>query len=114
MVFQLAAEMNVLNGHDKNLSVDFIPWLQSSPNGLVYRNGIRLPNGLPPTVSQISRNSSLRVPSILANSTLEVQDQIEELLPGNDFYIKMAQNMFKAHREWICEFRYPTCFWRFY
>ncbi len=26
--FQLAAEMNKINNHDKNLSVDFIPWYQ--------------------------------------------------------------------------------------
>jgi monoamine oxidase len=103
MVFQLAAEMNKLNNFDKNLSVDFIPWYQSSRNGLYYHNGIRLPSGLPPTVSQIAANSSLTVPSILDASTQELQDKVNSALPGEEFMVEMAQNMFKAHREWLGE-----------
>ncbi len=101
MVFQLAAEMNTLNNHDKNLSVDFIPWYQSSPNGLYYHNGIKLANGLPPTITQVSKNSSLRVPEVLEASTQKLENEIDSILPGESFYVEMAKNMFKAHREWI-------------
>lgn len=101
MVFQLADELNHLNKGSKNLSVDFIPWLQSSSNGLVYRNGIRLPNGMPPTQAQVAANSSLKVPSILDKSTLELQEEVDKALPGQEFFVKMAVNMFKAHREFL-------------
>lgn len=101
LVFQLAAEMNKLNRHDKNLSVDFIPWYQSNSNGLQYKNGIRLPNGMPPTLAQVAANSSLAIPSILDASTQELEDAVEDALPGTDFYVEMAQNMFKAHRKFL-------------
>ncbi len=101
MVFQLAAEMNTLNNHDKNLSVDFIPWYQSNPNGLYYHNGIKLADGLPPTITQASKNSSLKVPQVLDASTKKLESEIDSILPGESFYVEMAQNMFKAHREWI-------------
>ncbi|KAK3328113.1 flavin-containing amine oxidoreductase-domain containing protein [Cercophora scortea] len=101
LVFQLAAEMNKLNNNDKNLSVDFIPWIQSNPNGLVYQNGIRLANGMPPTRAQIAQNSSLTITTPVNPSTLELQEKVAKALPGQDFYVEMAQNMFKAHREWL-------------
>jgi hypothetical protein len=101
LVFQLAEEMNNINRHDKNLSVDFIPWYQSSSNGLQYKNGIRLPNGMPPTAAQVAANASLAIPSILDNSTQELQKAVEDSLPGAEFYVKVAQNMFKAHREFL-------------
>lgn len=60
LVFQLAAELNRLNeGRPGNLSADFIPWIQSSENGLVYKNGFKLASGMPPTVGQIRENSTL-------------------------------------------------------
>jgi hypothetical protein len=101
LVFQLAAEMNKINNHDKNLSVDFIPWYQSSPNGLYYQNGIRLDNGMPPTVTQVSENSSLEVPSVLDASTQDLSAKIDALTSKDDFFVKMAQNMFEAHAEFL-------------
>lgn len=82
MVFQLADEMNKLNNYDKNLSVDFIPWYQSSDNGLYYYNGIRLPNGMPPTVAQTEANASLVISDTLNPSTQALEDQVDAALPG--------------------------------
>lgn len=101
MVFQLAAEMNQLNKHDKNLSVDFIPWYQSSKNGLYYHNGIKLSSGLPPTTAQVAANASLAVSSVLNPSTQDLAEKLSSTLPGVEFMVEMAQNMFKAHREWL-------------
>jgi len=101
LVFQLAGEMNKLNKHDKNLSVDFIPWYQASKNGLVYKSGIKLDTGLPPTVAQVAANSSIELASVMDNSTVEAQANVDAALPGEEFYVKMAENMFKAHAEWI-------------
>ncbi|KAK1964605.1 flavin-containing amine oxidoreductase [Colletotrichum sublineola] len=101
LVFQLAAEMNELNNHDKNLSVDFIPWIQSNMNGLSYMNGIKLANGLPPTLAQIAANSSLAVTAANDESTNALSEELDKYLPGSDFSVQMATNMFKAHREFI-------------
>jgi hypothetical protein len=101
MVFQLADELNRLNKFSKNLSVNFIPWYQSSPNGLYYHNGIRLPNGLPPTMAQVAGNSSLKVATVLDASTQELTEKVDEALPGQEFMVQMAKNMFKAHRDFL-------------
>ena len=101
LVFSLAAEMNKLNGGDKNLSVDFIPWIQWNPNGLVYRKGFKLETGLPPTVAQISANSSLSPPPILDGDTENLLAAAGVFLSNSTFALEMANNMFKAHKEWL-------------
>lgn len=101
MVFQLVDEMNKLNKNNKDLHIDFIPWYQNSPNGLVLRDNIRLPNGFPPTVAQIEADPSLSLPKIVDPETSALMEKVEAALPGPEFFIKMAQNMFKAHREFI-------------
>lgn len=50
IVFQLAAKLNQLNGGDPKLSVDFIPWIQTSDNAPYYYNGVRNADGTVPTV----------------------------------------------------------------
>ncbi|KAF5579562.1 amino-acid oxidase [Fusarium subglutinans] len=101
LVFQLAEEMNKLNNHDKNLSVDFIPWLQSSPNGLSYKNEFKLPSGLPPTLAEIASNASLSPASVNDPMTQDLQTKVDTFMPGSEFSTLMAKNMFKAHKQWL-------------
>lgn len=93
--------MNEINGHDANWSVDFIPWYQSNGNGLYYYNGIKLANGLPPTVDQVANNASLSVPTVYDASTQELQDKVDSVTSSEDVYAKLATNMFEAHREFL-------------
>ncbi|KAG8158336.1 hypothetical protein KVR01_012097 [Diaporthe batatas] len=101
LVFQLAAEMNKLNNHAANWSVDFIPWYQSNPNGLYYHDGITLPNGLPPTISQIAEDPSLTIQRENLPSTQALEDHIQEITTSEDIYAELATNMFKAHRDFL-------------
>jgi hypothetical protein len=101
MVPALADEMNKLNAGKKTLSVDFIPWIQWNSNGLVYRNGFRLETGLPPTVAQIEANASLAPPTVLDADTQKLQASVASFLPKASFALEMANNMFKAHKEWL-------------
>ncbi|KAK4096316.1 L-amino-acid oxidase-like protein [Parathielavia hyrcaniae] len=102
LVFQLAAEMNRINGNDKKLSVGFIRWIQTNPNGLVYRNGFKLASGLPPTVAQIRADPSLGAPvKAMDESTKALAEAVEEHMPTPEFYAAAARNMFKAHKDWI-------------
>jgi len=101
IVFQLASVMNEMNGHDKNLSVDFIPWLQSSPNGLHYFDGIRKPDGTVPTLADIKKNSSLTVAEA-ENPTLDKVDEIiSNITSDPDFMAKMAANVYAAHKDFL-------------
>ncbi|KAI0842611.1 flavin-containing amine oxidoreductase [Hypoxylon sp. FL0890] len=101
LVFQLAAEMNRINNYDKNFSVDFIPWLQSSSNGLYYYNGIKLDTGLPPTLAQIQANSSLKVTYPMEASTEALSDKISAITSNDTFMIEIASNMHKAHKDFL-------------
>ncbi|KAK4216938.1 L-amino-acid oxidase [Rhypophila decipiens] len=101
LVFSLAAEMNRLNGGDKNLSVDFIPWIQWNSNGLVYKRGFKLNTGLPPTVADIAANSSLDPQLPPDQDLLDLQTNLAPFLTNFTMGLEMAQNMFQAHREWI-------------
>lgn len=103
LVFQLAAEMNALNGHSRNLSVDFIPWYQASPNGLSYKNGFKLPEtGLPPTLAQIQQNASLAGPApVLDPATAKMQDAIAQITSNETMMIEIATNMHKAHKDFL-------------
>ncbi|KEY68452.1 hypothetical protein S7711_01226, partial [Stachybotrys chartarum IBT 7711] len=101
LVFDLADELNRINDNDANYSVDFINWVQRNPNGLYYFNEQRLSTGLPPTVGQVQANSSLANPNVLDPETLALNDELLANLPGPDFFVDMAQNMFRAHREFI-------------
>lgn len=102
LVFQLAAELNEINGGAANWSVNFIPWIQTNENGLVYKNGIKTEAGLPPTRAQIAENASLSVPEgEIDEATLHIEKLLEAAKPGREFYLEMAQNMFKAHKYWL-------------
>lgn len=108
LVFQLAAEMNEINNHAANWSVDFIPWYQSNDNGLYYYNGIRLADGMPPTVAQVSANASLSVQTVDDVSTVSLQDKIDSVTTNDDFYAKIATNMFEAHKEFLGNYAFHS------
>ncbi|KAF3000329.1 hypothetical protein E8E14_000124 [Neopestalotiopsis sp. 37M] len=101
MVFQLAEEMNKLNNHASNWSVDFIPWLQSSNNGLYYYDGIKLDSGLPPTLAQIADNSSLAITLEDNESTTELSNTMNAILANDTFTALMATNMHQAHKDFL-------------
>ncbi|KAM0329459.1 hypothetical protein ACHAQA_004768 [Verticillium albo-atrum] len=102
IVYQLAEELNNINGHDSNFSVDFIKWIQNDPNGLNYRNGFKLPSGLPPTSQEIRLNSSLGpIPVEVSESAKKLEAELAEYLPGPEFNDLIAKNIFKAHSEWV-------------
>lgn len=103
LVFQLAAEMNELNNHAANWRVDFIPWHQSNDNGLYYYDGIRTADGMPPTLAQVAANSSMSIQPVYDASTLSLMEKVGAVTTGDEFYAKMAANMFEAHREFIGE-----------
>lgn len=93
--------MNKLNDHAANWSVDFIPWYQSSPNGLYYYDGIKLDTGLPPTISQVAADPSLSIVRENLPSTQALQDHIDSITTSEEFYAEMATNMFAAHKEFL-------------
>ncbi|ROT39642.1 L-amino-acid oxidase [Sodiomyces alkalinus F11] len=103
IVYQLADELNALNGRDPAFNIDWITWVESQPNALMYYNDFKLcSTGLPPTRAQIQANASLGPPpNVLPPSAQGLRAEVNSYLPGLEFTRKLAHNIFAAHSEWI-------------
>lgn len=107
LVFSLGAHLNKLNNNNPKYKVDFIPWLQRSPNGngLVYMGGKRKPDGTVPTQKEILENPELAYKvDDGAKMTAEltgIQAKITAKFFNNDTIKAVAENMYKAHKQFI-------------
>ena len=101
LTFQLADVMNELNRGNGNFTVKFIPWIQTSPNGLSYYNGVRKPDGTVPTVTETQADSNLTaqlaVDPLVANATA----QITEIACNPDNVPAVATNVFTAYKKFV-------------
>lgn len=101
LVFDLAATMNQLNAGNSNATVNFIPWLQTSPNGLYYFNGIKKPDGLPPTITEIKTNKNLTAQIPVDPVVTEITDKIESIGCDPKTMAAAAKNVFTAHKAFL-------------
>lgn len=106
MVFQLGATLNEMNGgNTSSLAVNFIPWLQSSPNVPGNSNGYRLPNGRIPSATQIKSNTTAyKLPAVEGAPDEKVVDEVTEALEKwknitPDDLKNIAANVFQAHKD---------------
>ena len=105
MVFQLAEVLNQMNGNDSALAVNFIPWIQSSPNVPANSNGYRMPNGRIPSAAQIKANSSLSFAATLPEgydeeAATKAEEEVETLLDASPERLRNAsQNIYQAHKD---------------
>ncbi|KAK2739761.1 hypothetical protein FQN57_006458 [Myotisia sp. PD_48] len=101
LVFQLADTLNRMNGNSKEHKIEFIPFVQANPNALYYVNGIRKPNGEPPTFHEYSTNSSYRLTFPPDPAVDAARKKLEEITNDPEVLGDMALNMFKAHKDWM-------------
>ena len=99
LVFDLAAEINRINGNNANLSVNFIKWLQRSQGGLQCAGGVRKPDGRCPTLADIAKNSSLKAPDNLSPEAQNLTSVINSI--SSDPLASVATNVFEAHKQWL-------------
>lgn len=106
LFFQLVDEVNKKNqelGNDHAI-VSLIPFIQRSPNSLVYYNGNRLDNGLPPTQADVAANSSLgRILPEIPESAQKLSSLVQDALPDAQFLDLMATNIWQAHADFLGE-----------
>ncbi|KAF2641117.1 hypothetical protein P280DRAFT_303009 [Massarina eburnea CBS 473.64] len=107
MVFQLGATLNKMNGNKSDIAVNFIPWIQSSPNVPADSNGYRLPNGRIPSAAQIKANSSLVLPAAQFSDP-EAAELAEEKLTAFENVTQeklrnISSNIYQAHKKAIAD-----------
>ncbi|KAL9584589.1 MAG: hypothetical protein Q9212_002023 [Teloschistes hypoglaucus] len=101
LTFQLAEIMNQRNAGQPNYTVNFIPWLQSSPNGLYYYSGFKKPNGLPPTATEVKNNPNLTIEIPADPIVGNITDQIAAVGCTPDMMAAAAKNTFTAYKTFI-------------
>ncbi|KAL8641999.1 MAG: hypothetical protein Q9228_001266 [Teloschistes exilis] len=101
LTFQLADVMNQLNAGQPNYTVNFIPWLQSSPNGLYYYSGFKKPNGLPPTATEVKNNPNLTIEIPADPIVGNITDQIAAVGCTPDKMAAAAKNTFMAYKTFV-------------
>lgn len=103
MVFQLADTLNKMNGNNTELAVNFIQWIQNSPNTPINSNGYRLENGRVPSRAQLAANSSLMTPAASAEdpeAAKAAEEEFEKFVDlSNEKLKEISRNVFKAHKQ---------------
>ncbi|KAH0614321.1 uncharacterized protein H6S33_006207 [Morchella sextelata] len=102
IVFQLVETINKLNGATPgdDLSVDFIPWIQSSLNAPSYNGGVRNADGSVPTVGEIA---AMNTTTVLPPGLEQVDDSIREIFLSPERLALLSNNMYRAHKQFINE-----------
>ena len=101
LTFQLADYMNSVNEGNDNLTINFIPWIQTNPNGLQYLNGIKLPNGLPPTITEAKNNKNLTAQIPVDPPVTQLTDIYENITCNPATMAAAALNSFTAHKAFL-------------
>ncbi|KAL8790941.1 MAG: hypothetical protein Q9213_000366 [Squamulea squamosa] len=101
LVFQLADIMNQLNEGQKNYTVEFIPWIQESPNGLHYFSGLKNADGLPPTAKEVKSNPKLALPVPADPIVGNITDLISDIACSPKTMAAAAKNVFTAYKAFI-------------
>ena len=101
LTFQLADVMNQLNQGNENFTVKFIPWIETSPNGLSYYNGVRNPDGTVPTVTETKANSNLTAQLAVDPLVAKATEQLSEIACNPENAPAVAKNVFTAYKKFL-------------
>ncbi|KAI4227924.1 MAG: hypothetical protein LQ349_006636 [Xanthoria aureola] len=101
LVFQLGGIMNQMNQGRPNYTVNFIPWINQSPNGLYYFSGLKDTDGLPPTAKEVKSNPNLTVPAPVDPIAGNITDIISEITCSPESMAAVAKNIFSAYKTFI-------------
>lgn len=101
LTFQLADFMNTLNEGHANFTVNFIPWIENSPNGLQYLHGIKKPNGLPPTITEAKNDQNLTAQIPIDPLVTKLTNTYNDLICNPTLMAAAAKNQFTAHKAFL-------------
>lgn len=101
LTFQLADFMNTLNKGDANFTVNFIPWIETSPNGLQYLHGFKKSNGLPPTITEAKNNQNLTAQIPVDPLVTKLTSTYNDLTCNPTLMAAAAKNQFTAHKAFL-------------
>ncbi|KAF2459809.1 flavin-containing amine oxidoreductase-domain containing protein [Lineolata rhizophorae] len=103
MVFQLAETLNEMNGNDPDYAVNFIPWIQNSPNTPTSTSK-RRPDGTVPGTAEVEESPAYQdnPNATYSNATAvaEAEEAYEEWVGLDEDDVRaIAANIFQAHKD---------------
>ena len=100
IVTDLVTELNRRNKQNPDYNISMIQFINNSPNGIVYANGIRLPNGDLPTVADTEADPSLIPQPPSPPKVAEINQVLNSFLSNQTSMALLARNIFAAYKEW--------------
>lgn len=101
IVFQLAEALNKINGYDKSLNIDWIPFLQNSDNALSLIGNKRNTDGSIPTVGDVAKNSSLGASALHTPNLDSLTAKLNALMYNPEGMKLIASNIYEAHKKFL-------------
>ncbi|KAJ6127907.1 hypothetical protein N7471_009124 [Penicillium samsonianum] len=101
IVFQLAEALNKINGYDKSLNIDWIPFLQNSDNALSLIGNKRNTDGSIPTVGDVAKNSSLGASALHTPNLDSLTAKLNALMYNPEDMKLIASNIYEAHKKFL-------------
>ncbi|KAJ9622609.1 hypothetical protein H2203_006257 [Taxawa tesnikishii (nom. ined.)] len=103
LVFQLADELNKMNGNDSAYTVSFIPWIQSAANDPASTSK-RRPDGTVPGRAEVAANPAYADNTTATYSNATAVEGAEEAYDNwlgldQEKVAEFASNIFRAHKQ---------------
>jgi monoamine oxidase len=99
LTFQMANILNDMNKNSSQWKIDFIPWIQHSPNELLAQGTRRHPDGRIPTRAEVEADPSLEdAPAITTAEFKNTQDQMDKILKNETTLKSLQKDVWRAHK----------------
>mgnify|MGYP001658365067 FL=1 len=99
LTFQMANILNDMNKNSSQWKIDFIPWIQHSPNELLGQGTRRHPDGRIPTRAEVEADPSLEdAPAITTAEFKNTQDQMDKILKNETTLKSLQKDVWRAHK----------------
>ncbi|CDM37096.1 Amine oxidase [Penicillium roqueforti FM164] len=99
LTFQMANILNNMNKNDSQWRIDFIPWIQHSPNELYAQGTRRHPDGRIPTRAEIEEDPSLKDASEMTSAEYsKTEDQMNKILKDEKTLKSLQKDVWRAHK----------------
>jgi monoamine oxidase len=99
LTFNLANILNNMNKNDSRWKIEFIPWIQHSPNELLAQGTRRHPDGRIPTRAEVEADPGLEeAPPITTAEFNNTQDQMDRILKNETTLKSLQKDVWRAHK----------------
>ncbi|KAF2141922.1 uncharacterized protein K452DRAFT_350971 [Aplosporella prunicola CBS 121167] len=100
MTFQLAELLNNMNGNSSKWRIDFIPWIQHSPNEILALGTGRHPDGKIPTRAEIEADATLAKPAPLNTEEYEdTKQRMDDMFKKESVLKSLQRDVWRAHKK---------------